>query len=364
MKRFVIPLTALASCVLGVVATEPPTAAPPDKLPEATSADVPELFERANQADEAIRWYAAGRQLQRSRRFADRGAIDLFVASSANWDVKADDARVWESMIEIGRDVFDIADVRLPPHCPAYFKDLAAFRKYCVLQFVRTDEVYSVPAKDAKGRDLTLYPAGIMAAGVTAKWGVSLSLVLARGDVTAGSSMHSSIVFATGNIKAGDNIGSSLIVCDGDVDVRNDVTSSIVIARGDIRASFAGGADRVVLIAGGKVTVKTESKTDPPVIKENDSNPLRHITFFELSRVGVKVSEKDKVVRVTKFAADSPLLKAGVAVDDILAKVNGTIIPSAEELRRTLRDALATKGEATLTVRRGEKTTDIRVPLE
>ncbi|MCI0703750.1 MAG: PDZ domain-containing protein, partial [Planctomycetia bacterium] len=79
---------------------------------------------------------------------------------------------------------------------------------------------------------------------------------------------------------------------------------------------------------------------------------------------GVKVSEKDKVVRITKFAADSPLLKAGVEVDDIVTKVNGTLIPSAEELRRTLRDALATKGEATITVRRGEKTTDIRVPLE
>src|SRR4051794_17343478 len=61
---------------------------PPELLAAMKSAD-PDLRERASKAVEAIRWRVAGRQLECARKLADRGAIDLFVASSAAWDVKA-----------------------------------------------------------------------------------------------------------------------------------------------------------------------------------------------------------------------------------------------------------------------------------
>ncbi len=48
---------------------------------------------------------------------------------------------------------------------------------------------------------------------------------------------------------------------------------------------------------------------------------------------------------------------------DVISKVNGTPVATAEELRLVLRDALATKREATLAITRDGKPTDIRVPL-
>lgn len=49
-------------------------------------------------------------------------------------------------------------------------------------------------------------------------------------------------------------------------------------------------------------------------------------------------------------------------VGDVITAVNGTKPESAEALRRLLRDALAV-GDATVTVRRGDKTETLTVAL-
>lgn len=52
---------------------------------------------------------------------------------------------------------------------------------------------------------------------------------------------------------------------------------------------------------------------------------------------------------------------AGITKGDVITAVDGAALATPEELRRKLRDAVATKGEAVLAVRRREKTETVRV---
>jgi S1-C subfamily serine protease len=77
-------------------------------------------------------------------------------------------------------------------------------------------------------------------------------------------------------------------------------------------------------------------------------------------RGGVKVAES--AVRVSAIAEGKPLAKAGIRAGDTITEANGKKPDSAESLRRLLRDALAV-GDATVTIRRGEKTESVKVAL-
>jgi S1-C subfamily serine protease len=167
-----------------------------------------------------------------------------------------------------------------------------------------------------------------------------------------------------GDVTAETAMNSVVIVCDGDVTLTDHFTTrSLVVARGNI--TLSQGAWSSTLIAGGKVTL---GEKRPPVrgwenvIKENESNPLGYIKFFELSTVGVEAKLADTSVKVTAVADGKPFAKAGVKVGDAIAGVNGKKPESAESLRRLLRDALAV-GDATLTLKRGDKTETVTVTL-
>ncbi len=97
-------------------------------------------------------------------------------------------------------------------------------------------------------------------------------------------------------------------------------------------------------------------------IDENATKPLGYITFFELAVVGVEVVATEKGVRITKLADGKPFAMAGVQVGDIITEVNGKKPDSAESLRRRLRDSLA-NGDATVTLKRGDKTETVEVSL-
>jgi PDZ domain len=336
---------------------------PPPELIEAAKSDNPDLRGRAAKAVEAIRWRAAGRHLEHDRKFADRGAIDLFVASSAAWDVKADDSRVWESVLDISKELFKKANKFPPNQCPAAFKDLAAFRKACHPRFIKTDTLYRRgEEKSETGGIRTHYQGGILAPEVDDPWALTMNIIVARGNVRADACINSCIVFANGNVAVGTYFSGSVIVCDGDVETRDRVLSCLIIARGNIKAR--GTVAMSTLISGGKVTVK-EVATDEigkPIIKENVAKPLDFVTFFELSAVGVEVKVADKAVQVSTVAKGKAFAKADVQVGDIIVEVNGKKPTDTESLRRLLRDALAV-GDATVKLQRSDKTETVKVAL-
>src|SRR5262249_40164279 len=119
------------------------------------------------------------------------------------------------------------------------------------------------------------------------------------------------------------------------------------------------------LIAGGKIRVEDPKKLPKQaysVAKENETSPLGFIKFFELSQVGLGVKAANSMVTVEATTAGSVSEKAGLKVGDTILEVNGKKPDSAESLRRLLRDALAV-GDATVTLKRGEKTETVKIAL-
>src|SRR5262245_34374769 len=89
----------------------------PAELLAAAKSDNPEVRERAAKAVKALRDYiaqgperAAIARLPRGERFAQRGQIDLYVASTAASDLKADDPRLWEPALAVGRRLIEKAE--------------------------------------------------------------------------------------------------------------------------------------------------------------------------------------------------------------------------------------------------------------
>jgi type II secretory pathway component PulC len=344
-----------------------PVDAPPPELMAALSSPNPEVRRRAAEAVKAIRARAGDRALGRERLFAKRGAIDLFVASTRTWDIPADDDRHWQAVLDVGMALVH----KLPPFPKETPLDPAkagwspqsgrvpitptrfwvSYRSSKLL--IRSSEPYRVPGVYRAG--------GIRAPEVIAPDALSRSLVIAGGPVQAGSSISESIILANGNVTTGRHLSRAIVVCDGDVEVTETAHNTIVIARG--RITVHQYATHSTLIAGGKVSL---AKEGPPnlrnVVQEKQSTPLDYITFFELSTVGVEAKAADGAVRVSAVAEGKPFADAGVRAGDVITAVNGKKPDSAESLRRLLRDALAV-GDATVILRRGEKTETVTVSL-
>ena len=344
----------------------------PPELLAALKSDNPEIRQRAAKAVKALRGHIALLPLPRAERFARRGQIDLFVASTAG-DYKADDPRVWEPAMELGRaaveQVHKLRGAELSSS-PATFPSLAWYKKDASPTFTRADEAYE---------NQKVWTRAIQAPAVRSASFI-YSLVVSRGPVNLKRGSQGSLFLATGSFECGDLFSRSVVICDGDVRVKRHVSYSLIVARGDI--SVEDYADASALIAGGKVTIGTPPKPVSPVpvadpekesrrksewcqrviIEEKVTKPLGFITFFELSAVGVEVKEADKTVRVTMVADDRPFAAAGVRVGDVITAVNGKKPESAESLRRLLRDALAL-GDAAVVVRRGDATATLKVSL-
>lgn len=305
---------------------------------------------------------AAIARLPRGERFARRGQIDLFVASTAACEGKVNEDHPWVPAVNFGRKLIELADMngdRKPHNCPSSFQDFATYKKLFNPLFTQTDEVYKSQSRVA--------PEVILSLGSEATCRFSSSLVVARGPVGMAISNHS-LILATGDITCGDDINNSVVICDGDVLVAGHVQTSLIIARGKIKIGASANASN--LIAGATVTIAKPrepggaefEKVAKIVIDEHALKPLGYVTFFELSAVGVEAKLADAAVTVTAVADGKPFAKAGVKVGDIITDVNSKKPESAESLRRLLRDALAV-GDATITLRRGEKTETVKVAL-
>lgn len=203
-----------------------------------------------------------------------------------------------------------------------------------------------------------------MTPGVTAPGSLLYNIIVSRGDVRSGNMLSYTIVYANGTVTVAESVSHAVIVCDGDVTVGKGGSSDVlVIARGSI--DVKGLTTSSTLIAGGKIKLENwtvKPKFLVPLVKEDEPNAFGFVTFFELSTVGVEVKVAEGAVRVSSVGAEKAFAQAGVRKDDVITEVGGKKPDSAESLRRLLRDALAL-GDATVTLKRGDKIEAVKVAL-
>jgi hypothetical protein len=303
------------------------------------------------------------RLLARGKKFAERGEVDLFVAATAVWKLKADDLRIWGPAAILGRKLIERAEMtgdRKPQDTPSTYKDFAAFVDHWKPGFKRLDETYFRPDPAKADPPVAFYREAIQAPGVVDATGICNCLILSRDSVQAGRGIQHSVVFANGNVVARTIMQSTVIVCDGDVDVAEGrIGRSVIVARGNITAKSAG---TIALMAGGKVEFENKKTLKGyHLIVEGKPNTLS-VTFFELAGIGLDVKAADQTVTVTKVTAGSACEKAGLKIGDTILDVGGKKPTDAESLRRLLRDALAI-GDATVKIQRGDKTETVKVVL-
>ncbi len=338
---------------------------PPEVLAALKSSNLDQR-ERAARVAQAMRWNVAVTKLPRGQKFAEQGRIDLFVAATAVWDVKSDDDRLWVPAQDLGRLLIGKAEMkgdRKPHNCPSTFRDFATYKRLFGPVFTRVDERYVCP-DERSANPVLFYREAIQAAGVDCLTSLSYSLIVSRGSVRVEKIIQTSVIFANGDVTVPGGLSCSVIVCDGDVTVADEsISKTLIIARGSITVKDHVG--EATLIAGGKVTIGPQRKVPGErisVIKENETNPLGFVTFFELHRVGLEVKVADKAVQVSAVAAGKACEKAGLKTGDAILEVGGKKPADAESLRRLLRDALAV-GDATLKVRRGNDTLTLKLTL-
>jgi hypothetical protein len=343
---------------------------PPELLAALKSPSL-EVRERAARAAKSLHERIELRKLPRGERFAKRGQIDLYIASTAASypDAKNDDIRLWEPVLDIGRIAMKRAGPSTPHHGGvARCQDIAEYKKTWNAGFTRVTETYT--------KSRYTRPEAILAPSVAAQDSLNHHIVVSRGPVSTKGNIYASVILATDDVTTVYTIDNSLIICDGDVRVGHDAHKNLIIARGSISIKNYGSTN--TLIAGGTVTVGKpwEPRAIPAVepeirkadeialgvTKEREANPLSYITFFELHRIGLEVKAADGAVRVARLAPGDTCEKAGLKVGDTILEVNGKKPTDAESLRRLLRDALAV-GDAAIKIQRGNDTLTLKVSL-
>jgi hypothetical protein len=361
-----------------------PLAEPPKELLDALKSPDAEVRERAVRAVRAIRNASALHPLTRDERFAAKGQVDLYIASTSALKLKPDDERLWLPVFRLANRAVTSADMkgRRPCGAPADGENFASYRARLLSEFVRIDGAYARHEKTAAGDSLGASVA-LHAARVDAGRGYLSGLIVSRGEVTGNSLTHA-VALANGNVTL-KTILASVVVCDGDV-VLEQANNSLIVARGKIDVRRPSGC---ALVSGGTVAVgelpaillqPIEAPGGIPLrqkllqsylsqiepfrvdVKEQDTNPLACITFFELARIGLGVTKADGAVTVSAVSPVSVCAAAGVKVGDVVLEAGGQKTADAEALRRALRDALAV-GDVPVTIRRGAATLTVKLAL-
>jgi len=289
--------------------------------------------------------------------FAKQDRVDLFIAASAVWEAKADDPRQWEPTMKLARRLIERAEMKGERKPNGYvYRAFTEYLQHNVPRLTRTDELYKRPD--------VLRNECIQAPGIVSPAGFLNGVIISRGNVETERAIQNSVILANGNVTAVSGIVDSVVICDGDVTLtKRFLYRSLIVARGDI--FIKQGATQSVMYAGGKVRLEKERNTKGNLfneVNENMSKTAGFVIFFELSTVGLEVKAAKDVVQVSAVGKDKAFAKAGVQVGDTILTVEGKKPDSAEWLRRLLRDALAI-GDATITLRRGEKTETVKVSL-
>jgi hypothetical protein len=160
------------------------------------------------------------------------------------------------------------------------------------------------------------------------------SLVAASG-ARVSSGFWNSLIFANHLCESNHIVSRSVIVADGDVHLPMG-SECIVIARGAVKF-LTGRLHGSVILCGEKTVPEFEKDAKGNIIRVNQVKPLGIITFFNPSDLGIEVEIEKNIVSVSSLKEDSPLLKSGLKVGDIIEAIDGGVVDSADSFRRWLR---------------------------
>jgi hypothetical protein len=179
----------------------------------------------------------------------------------------------------------------------------------------------------------------------------SVSAIVCRRNLDIYLSAGPVVLLLNGDLKMGDPPGS--------ITQTGAISQSVIFCDGDVRTKRIRHS---VIVATGKVT-SNKHLTKDSVIVAKARNPLPFLRLFETADVGVEIAAADRGVQVKRVRPGGPFDKAGVRAGDRITALGETPVASAEQFRRLLRGKVAARAEAAVTVRRGGKDLQFRIPL-
>jgi hypothetical protein len=346
-------------------------------LQKALSSPDAEVRRRAATILEALKQKRPRRVLARAYALGKEGRIVETVDRLVYWREWDKDKKGWDTLTRFADRLMEHAgDV-----CPQRFRDLwkkpgfpaGDFRRY--LEAKMSDRETRQPKEISGRKIMNPHAIVILARGeqVIIKWdkrgsqGIAAdSIVVASEDIQIDHISHSLIV-AGGDIKT-NCLMKSILVCDGDVEMQVPPEGSgLIVARGKVTC-------RNRKLTG--CVVRSENYFQfhdgkKIIIKDGTPDPVGLVKFFELSDVGLTVSDRDQKeeplqngVRLKDVRKDSPFA-SGLRAGDVVTALDGTKATSPEVFRRLLRRKLG-QGDPilTFTVRRSGKTLDVPIPMK
>src|SRR5262249_7656239 len=222
-------------------------------------------------------------------------------------------------------------------------------------------------------------------------------MVCQRGDLVTDNakdlpSITKSLIVCDGALQFKQHIVANIILANGDVSgpkfftfhhcvIVTDASlhafscsNAVVIARGNVRIEAIGSGNlRSHIYTGGRIEINSFSHKGQQVPfdaltaqiedgegKEGVRRPLNLVRFFELSDVGVEVTETQDSVIIQSLKPGSPLEKAGLRKGDAIVAVDGDKTQTADAVRRQLRRAFVSQ-ESTFTIDRHGKQMELPV---
>jgi hypothetical protein len=309
-----------------------------------------EVRRRAGRLLDALDRLIADRGLERARRYAEEGRLDLAVELLVHWRKSDHDGRGGQILTGLVEKLLALDRRRFGP-TPWRPMDRAlmpagSFTRY--LRHVRPQEtdasvIGSLPREAPslwfRGERLTVRPEA------------GASLLCCSGQVDA-FCLGCSAVFAGDSFKSYGGV-HLVIVSDGDVTVGN-VGHALLIARGAIRVTECATHCRA--IAGGRVSADRPKSLAHVSIRENDQKPLGFVRFFDLSEQGIEVAgDRRGSLRIQKVCKGLPFDRAGLRAGDLILTAEGRPAESVEAFRRLVRRHVACSLPLSLRVKRAGK---------
>jgi hypothetical protein len=280
----------------------------------------------------------------------------------AKWDTEG---KGWSDLIRLTDKVIDLS---APDFRPFSFRESQTFPVGHRRLYAKEDR-----PKEVFGREVIVGPEGArLVRGERITYGTNIEERLGSGIVAASKEARiltsmGSIIIAGGNLKIRYRLHTSIVICDGDVELTGSVGYSIIIARGKVirtRGSFTH-----CMVRSERSLRFPEGKTIE--IKEGTPDPLAFVKFFELSDVGLIVSDREQReepaldgVRLKDVRKGSPFA-SGLRAGDIVTALDETKVASIEDFRRQLRRKLAQGGPTiNFTLQRSKETLKLSFPVK
>ncbi len=329
------------------------------RLREALKSPDPEVARQAALILDELARRRAGRLLEKAKRLAEAGEIDLLVETLVRERGLEEEASLQvvtglaAKLVELGKPPFTTTDRQRRDE-----RGMGDFRRY----------IAAINPQRVAGRAPVIHEAGqymVRGEEVTVRANISNSLVLSSGSVRT-EIIISSVIFAGGDVSVR-ALNNAVVVCDGDFTVRETAHRCLVVARGSVVCLEDMIYDCVVF--AGK-DVRTPKKSYPTIsrsqVKENEPAPWGFVKFFDPARAGITVKDVEEGggVRVEAAAPGKPFAQAGLQAGDLVVAVDDTPARSAEAFRRLLRGKFVQGGEMVLKAVRAGKPLEVAVRLQ